>query len=99
MGCATRGHSTNLARRCERHRVVAWQEVSLGEGTGIVHIATGCGAEDFELGKSRAALLAPVDEAGRFYDDYGWLAGKRTSEVRDAIVGNLKERSPLIFDR
>ena len=34
------------------HRVVGWDEVSMAEGTGIVHIAPGCGAEDFELGKA-----------------------------------------------
>ena len=29
-----------------------WDEVSLEEGTGIVHIAPGCGGEDFELGRA-----------------------------------------------
>src|SRR5678815_3424974 len=29
------------------HRVIEWDEVSDAEGTGIVHIAPGCGAEDF----------------------------------------------------
>ncbi len=33
------------------HRVVPWEEVSAEEGTGIVHIAPGCGLEDFELGR------------------------------------------------
>ena len=33
------------------HRVIAWDEVSLDEGTGIVHIAPGAAAEDFELGR------------------------------------------------
>ncbi|HET7856193.1 MAG TPA: class I tRNA ligase family protein, partial [Gaiellaceae bacterium] len=32
------------------HRVIPWDEVSLTEGTGIVHIAPGAGTEDFELG-------------------------------------------------
>src|SRR5688500_5194649 len=31
------------------HRVIPWDEVELEEGTGIVHIAPGAGAEDFEL--------------------------------------------------
>src|SRR6187431_2721685 len=49
------------------HRVIAWDEVTLDEGTGIVHIAPGCGAEDFELSKTNdLAVLMPVDEAGRF---------------------------------
>ena len=33
------------------HRVIGWDEVSLDEGTGVVHIAPGCGTEDFELSK------------------------------------------------
>src|SRR5438128_994375 len=33
------------------HRVIPWEEVTLEEGTGIVHIAPGCGAEDFELAR------------------------------------------------
>lgn len=36
------------------HRVVAWEDVSSEDGTGVVHIAPGCGAEDFELGKEKA---------------------------------------------
>src|SRR5256886_766812 len=33
------------------HRVIPWDDVSLDEGTGIVHIAPGAGAEDFELSR------------------------------------------------
>ncbi|HVD48542.1 MAG TPA: class I tRNA ligase family protein, partial [Gaiellaceae bacterium] len=33
------------------HRVIPWNEVSLEEGTGIVHIAPGAGAEDFDLSR------------------------------------------------
>jgi isoleucyl-tRNA synthetase len=74
------------------HRVVPWDEVSLEEGTGIVHIATGAGSEDFELGRSLGLpVLTPVDEAGRFYDDYGWLHGLSTVEAADQIVGRLAE--------
>ena len=36
------------------HRIVPWDEVSLDQGTGIVHIAPGCGAEDFELAHASA---------------------------------------------
>ena len=34
------------------HEVVVWELASGEEGTGIVHIAPGCGAEDFGLGKN-----------------------------------------------
>jgi isoleucyl-tRNA synthetase len=79
------------------HEVVPWDEVSFEEGTGIVHIATGCGPEDFELGKQLGLpVLMPVDEAGHFYDDYGWLHGMSTLEAADQIVGDLRERGFLL---
>jgi isoleucyl-tRNA synthetase len=44
------------------HRVIPWDDVSLDEGTGIVHIATGAGQEDFELGRVHdLPVLMPVD--------------------------------------
>ena len=79
------------------HRVVPWDEVSLEEGTGIVHIATGCGPEDFELGKALGlSVLMPIDEAGRFHDDYGWLHGLSTLEAGDQIVGDLGDRGLMV---
>ena len=54
------------------HRVVPWDEVGEDEGTGIVHIAPGCGAEDFQLGKALGLpVIAPIDESGIFFDGFG----------------------------
>ncbi len=79
------------------HRVVAWDEVNLDQGTGIVHIAPGCGAEDFQLGiDEELDLLAPVDEAGRFYPDYGWLGGMKTNEARQPIIDALESSGRLL---
>jgi isoleucyl-tRNA synthetase len=79
------------------HRVVAWDEVSLDEGTGIVHIAPGAGQEDFDLGRrERLPVLTPVDEAGRFYEEYGWLHGTSTGDAADQIAGDLRERGLLV---
>lgn len=79
------------------HRVIPWDEVSLDEGTGIVHIAPGAGSEDFELSRVHdLPVLTPVDESGRFYDDYGWLHGLSTGDAADQIVGNLAERGLLV---
>jgi hypothetical protein len=45
----------------EAHRVIAWREVGETEGTGIVHIAPGCGKEDFGLGKENGLpVVAPL---------------------------------------
>jgi isoleucyl-tRNA synthetase len=79
------------------HRVVPWDGVSLEEGTGIVHIAPGCGAEDFELGVAHdLPVLSPVDEAGRFTDAYGWLAGLTAHDAAERIIDDLRERSLLV---
>jgi isoleucyl-tRNA synthetase len=80
-----------------QHRVIPWDDVTLDQGTGIVHIAPGCGEEDFELSRVHdLPVLTPVDESGRFNDEYGWLHGQSTAEVADQIVGNLGERGLLV---
>jgi isoleucyl-tRNA synthetase len=79
------------------HRVVAWDEVAVDEGTGMVHIAPGCGTEDFELSKVEGLpVLTPVDEAGRFFPEYGWLAGRGAQEAADDIIRDLTERGLLV---
>jgi len=79
------------------HRAIPWDDVSLDEGTGIVHIAPGCGGEDFELAREHdLPVLMPVDESGRFYGDYGWLHGLSTVEASEQIIGNLEERGRLV---
>ena len=79
------------------HRVIPWEGVEIGEGTGIVHIAPGAGREDFGLaGEYDLPVLTPVDEAGRFYPAYGWLAGLSTDEAADRIIERLRQASLLI---
>jgi isoleucyl-tRNA synthetase len=79
------------------HRVIPWDDVSMEEGTGIVHIAPGCGAEDFELSRVHdLPVVMPVDEAGRFYPQFGWLHGLSTSESAEQIAADLAERGRLI---
>jgi isoleucyl-tRNA synthetase len=80
------------------HRVIPWEDVSLDEGTGIVHIAPGAGTEDFELSRLHdLPVLVPVDESGRFFPEYGWLHGLSTVEAADQIVGDLRERGLLEY--
>jgi isoleucyl-tRNA synthetase len=75
------------------HRVVAWAEVGEDEGTGIVHIAPGAGAEDYQLGKLLGLpVIGPIDEGGRYHDGYGWLSGKEAPNVAEAIVDDLETR-------
>ena len=79
------------------HRVIGWEDVTLDDGTGIVHIAPGAGSEDFELSRvHELPVLTPVDESGRFYDDYGWLHGLSTVEAAEQIIGYLEEQGRLV---
>jgi isoleucyl-tRNA synthetase len=83
----------------EAHRVIAWESVGETEGTGIVHIAPGCGKEDFVLGKGEGLPpVAPLDENGVFLAGFGGLEGKSAVEqgTTDWILANLKEKGLLL---
>jgi isoleucyl-tRNA synthetase len=80
----------------EAHRVIAWEVVGEAEGTGIVHIAPGAGAEDFALGKENGLpIVAPLDDEGFFVDGFGWLTGMQVGDVADPIFKNLEAKGLL----
>ncbi len=80
------------------HKIVPWEDVDAEEGSGAVHIAPGCGAEDFELGQ-RLSLpnVCPVDESGIFYSNFGFFAGKDAGEVSDLVFDQLRARGKLYY--
>ena len=78
------------------HRVIPWKEVGEAEGTAIVHIAPGAGPEDFALGQEHdLAVVAPLDENGRYVDGFGWLTGCSVFDVRDRIFEDLTQKELL----
>ena len=80
----------------QAHQVILWDEVGETEGTGIVHIAPGCGAEDFVLGREhRFPIIAPLDEEGYFVKGFAWLTGMQVAEVAEAIFEDLKKKGLL----
>ncbi len=80
----------------EAHRVILWDEVGETEGTGIVHIAPGCGAEDFQLGKQYGLpIVAPLDDEGYFVEGFGWLSGMQVSQVATPIFEALEQKGLL----
>ena len=84
------------AVRGTEHRVIPWTEVSQEEGTGIVHIAPGCGEEDFLLGQEfNLRAIAPLDESGVYVDGFDWLTGMQVEEVAKPIVENLRTKGVL----
>jgi isoleucyl-tRNA synthetase len=88
--------ATGGASAVASHRVIPWDAVGESEGTGIVHIAPGCGAEDFQLGREHnLPMIAPLEEEGHFVEGFGWLTGRHVSEVATPIFENLEGKGLL----
>ncbi len=78
------------------HRVIEWNDVSANEGTGIVHIAPGCGKDDFALSKvNDLSIIAPITESGIYIDGFDWLSGQHAHDVAKDIESNLKDKGLL----
>ncbi len=86
------------------HRVIPWTDVSDAEGTGIVHIAPGCGQEDFALSKAfDLAVIDPIDQFGVFGEGFGWQTGRYAGASDDPqhdlardVVADLDARKLLV---
>ena len=73
--------------------------VLAGEGTGIVHIAPGCGDVDHVLGKTLGIVaLAPLAEDASFVEGFGAFTGKVATEKSTAefVFEELKKKSLLV---
>lgn len=76
-----------------KHKVVLWDLASEEEGTGIVHIAPGCGAEDFDLGKKIGLkAISPLSESGFYCNGFGQFSLKKYSEVNKMVLDDLEQR-------
>ena len=79
-----------------KHYITNWGLIDPVEGTGVVHIAPGCGQEDFELGKTlNAAMIAPLDTRGHFLKGYGELSGLYAHDVAPAVFEYLTKTGAL----
>ena len=74
--------------------------VVAGEGTGIVHMAPGCGDIDHQIGKiNNLVNLAPLDDEAKFIKKFDWLEGKNATDIATtkAIITDLKKRGLLVY--
>jgi len=79
------------------HKVIAWEDVGEDEGTGIVHIAPGCGEEDYQLSKTNnLKIIAPIDEFGNYVDGFDWLNKKNVHSIKKEIFSSLKEKGNFL---
>tara|TARA_Y100001970_G_scaffold26569_1_gene32041 strand:- start:17336 stop:20197 length:2862 start_codon:yes stop_codon:yes gene_type:complete len=74
--------------------------VVAGEGTGIVHMATGCGAIDNKIGKKNNLVeIAPLDDEAKYLPGFDFLTGKVATleSTRDEIIQYLKDNQFLLY--
>lgn len=80
-------------RESPPHEVLLWEMASDKEGTGMVHVAPGCGSEDFALGKKEGLpAISPLEESGIYAEGFGKFSGKKYSEVSEEVLKDLEER-------
>lgn len=85
-------------KNCE-YAVISWNEITEEEGTGIVHIAPGCGEEDFQLAKEfNLPIIDPTNKESKYKDGFGDLSNKFVfqNEIRDLIFEKIKHKN-LVF--
>jgi isoleucyl-tRNA synthetase len=73
--------------------------VVAGEGTGIVHIAPGCGDVDHVLGKNlKIVAIAPLGEDGTFVSGFGPFIGKEAvdRETAELVFEKLREKNLFV---
>ncbi|HKX25316.1 MAG TPA: class I tRNA ligase family protein, partial [Actinomycetota bacterium] len=82
------------------HRVIAAGDfVSMQEGTGIIHVAPGFGAQDLEMGRREGwPVYRPIDDDGRFTDETGveFVRGKFVKDADPEIIADLEARGLLL---
>jgi len=78
------------------HLVYAADFVNLEDGTGIVHIASAFGEDDYQLGQEVGLpFVQPVDLAGQFTSEFPMGAGRFVKDVDPQITEDLKVRELL----
>ncbi|MDJ0925498.1 MAG: isoleucine--tRNA ligase, partial [Acidimicrobiia bacterium] len=79
-------------------RVIESDDVTVEEGTGLVHMAPAYGEADF-LALNAAGLdvlVDPVDAEARFTDDVPDVAGKNVKDADVTLVNILKDRQLIV---
>lgn len=78
-------------------KVVGGDFVTVGEGTGIVHIAPGHGEDDYEVGLRHGFdIYAPVDDRGKFTEAVPHFQGQFVFKANESIISLLKDKDRLI---
>ncbi|UCF09676.1 MAG: isoleucine--tRNA ligase [Candidatus Bipolaricaulota bacterium] len=85
-----------LTEDAAAHRVVPADFVNLEDGTGLVHIASAFGEDDYRLGQEMGLpFVQPVDLEGAFTTAFPLGAGRFVKDVDPEIVSDLGDRGLL----
>ncbi|HMK56123.1 MAG TPA: isoleucine--tRNA ligase [Dissulfurispiraceae bacterium] len=78
-------------------RIILGDFVTVGEGSGIVHIAPGHGEDDYEAGlKYGLDIYAPVDDHGKFTRLVPQFEGQFVFKANEGIIELLREKGALL---
>lgn len=71
--------------------------VTLDAGTGCVHTAPGHGTDDYRVGTAAGLPpLSPVDDYGRYTDEFEMMKGIKIWDANPKIVDLLREKNALV---
>jgi isoleucyl-tRNA synthetase len=77
--------------------ILVGEHVTLEQGTGCVHTAPGHGMDDYIIGqKYGLPVLVPVDERGRFNEEFPLMEGEYVFKANRKVVELLKEKNVLL---
>ncbi|TGN03317.1 isoleucine--tRNA ligase [Leptospira dzoumogneensis] len=73
------------------------EHVTLDAGTGAVHTAPGHGQDDYKIGLAAGLEpYSPVDDYGRYTDEFPMMKGIKVWDANPKIVELLKEKNLLL---
>ncbi|EMO54951.1 isoleucine--tRNA ligase [Leptospira noguchii] len=71
--------------------------VTLDAGTGCVHTAPGHGQDDYKVGLAAGLEpFSPVDDYGRYTDEFPLMQGKKVFDANPEIIQLLKDKNLLL---
>jgi len=79
-------------------RVIAMEEVTTEDGTGLVHLAPAYGETDFVAFQANGidAFVDPVDAVAKFTDEVPEVAGKYVKDADPILLDLLAERGRIV---
>ncbi len=81
----------------KQYLVVEWKDgVTEEDGTGLVHMSTGSGPEDYQYGKEIGLPIFPVlTGEGMYVNGYNDFSGKDAAKIGPTVIKELEKRQFL----